>query len=136
MPHGLDLASHLERARAQAPGTGWETRCPVETALDALGGSRALIVWHLFWGARSFAELRRQAAPVHRKSLRAEIAELERQGLLSRRARPGGEAREELALTPRGETLKPVVAAMYDWGLHQRTAARRWCPPPDTRSES
>jgi DNA-binding HxlR family transcriptional regulator len=94
----------------------------VEATLDVLGGFKALVVWHLFWGARTFSDLRDLTPEVPRAVLRAEIADLERHGLVRREARPGGARDTSFALTPRGETLKPVVAAMYEWGLHHGRA--------------
>jgi DNA-binding HxlR family transcriptional regulator len=99
-------------------------RCPVESALEALGGFKALIVWHLFWGARPFCDLMRHTTGMTRKTLRWELAEMERQGLVTKNARPSANRKAEYTLTPRGETLKPIVAAMYEWGLHHRAAPR------------
>jgi DNA-binding HxlR family transcriptional regulator len=103
-------------------------RCPVEATLDALGGFKALIVWHLFWGARPFCELMRHTTGITKKALRWELADMERQGLVTKEVRPGGNRKAEYALTPRGESLKPIVAAMYEWGLHHVAAPRRFVP--------
>ena len=85
-------------------------RCPVETTLDAIGGPwRALIVWHLFWGARPFCELMRHTEGITKKALRWELAEMERQGLIRKEVRPGSNRKAEYSLTLRGETLKPIV---------------------------
>jgi DNA-binding HxlR family transcriptional regulator len=113
---------------------------PVETTLDVLGGFKVLIVWRLFWGARPFCDLLRQRAGMSKRALRHALAEMERQGVVRREAPPGGDPKPAWALTPRGETLKPIVAAMYEWGLHHpaatapRPPASRPAPPPRPRS--
>ncbi|MHC4180672.1 MAG: winged helix-turn-helix transcriptional regulator [Planctomycetota bacterium] len=99
---------------------------PVEVTLDALEGRyRPLIVWHLFWGARPFSELMRHTPGITKKTLRQELAEMERLGLVRREVRLGRTRKAEYSLTPLGQTLKPLVAAMYEWGLHRLRAPAR-----------
>jgi DNA-binding HxlR family transcriptional regulator len=92
-------------------------KSPMEVTLQALEGRRPLIVWHLFWGARSFSELMRSIPGITKKVLRRELAEMERQAIVSREVRLGGNRKADYSLTPLGQSLKPVVAAMYEWGL-------------------
>lgn len=93
-------------------------RCPVERALRVLDDPwKTVIVWRLFWSARPFCELMRETAGISKKTLRRQLADMERHGLVRRRLRPGGRRRAEYALTPFGETLKPVVSQIYEWGL-------------------
>lgn len=93
------------------------TRSPMEVTLQALAGQRPLIVWNLFWGARSFSELMRSIPGITKRVLRRDLAEMERQGLVSRDVRLGGNRKADYSLTPLGQSLKPVVASMYEWGL-------------------
>jgi DNA-binding HxlR family transcriptional regulator len=123
MRFGLPDASAAGPKNAASP-----PRCPVEATLDVLGGFKALIVWHLFWGARPFCDLMRHTTGITKKALRWELADMERQGLVTKEVRPGGNRKAEYALTPRGESLKPIVAAMYEWGLHHVAAPRRFVP--------
>jgi DNA-binding HxlR family transcriptional regulator len=93
--------------------------CPLETTLIVLGGHwRPLVLWGLFWGAKPFCDLMRATPGITKKSLRHELVELERYGLVRKDVRPKGIGRAEYALTTFGETLKPLVAAMYEWGLY------------------
>jgi DNA-binding HxlR family transcriptional regulator len=124
MSFGLPRASVAGPVKSAAS----PPRCPVEATLDALGGFKALIVWHLFWGARPFCELMRHTRGISKKALRWELADMERQGLVTKETRPGGNRKAEYVLTPRGETLKPIVAAMYEWGLHRLAAPRTFVP--------
>jgi DNA-binding HxlR family transcriptional regulator len=106
------------RPRTEEALPVWRARCPVERALGVLDDRwKTLIVWRLFWGARPFCELMRGTAGISKKTLRRQLADMERHGLVRRRLRPGGRRRAEYSLTPFGETLKPIVSQIYEWGL-------------------
>jgi DNA-binding HxlR family transcriptional regulator len=88
-----------------APAQGARTRSPVEVTAGLLRGRfTALILWHLYWGGKSFYQLLR------------ELEEMERAGLVLRRYLASG-PRVVYALTSLGESLKPVIGVMYEWGL-------------------
>jgi DNA-binding HxlR family transcriptional regulator len=89
----------------------------METALSLLEGTRPLLVWHLFWGPRPFGELLRLTEGITKRALRQELQALETSGLLRRQPRTRDGRRAEYRLTPLGETLRPVLAALYAWGL-------------------
>ena len=116
-----------------APRPLLRPRAPIERTLEVLRGPfRPLILWALFWGARPFSELMRHVPAVTKKTLRRELADMERLGLVHREVREGSNRRAEYSLSPLGETLRPVVGAMYEWGLlclqprrsQERTRAR------------
>ena len=89
---------------------------PLEVTLGILDGRwKPLLIWQLFWGARPFCELMRRMPGMTKKRLRRELEEMERQGLVRRTVAPDRKA--SYGLTPLGESLKPVVGGMYEWGL-------------------
>lgn len=96
--------------------------CPVAFTSRVLGGKwKARIVWALVRDQPlRFSEIRRACPPVSDRILTKELRELEHCGLLARRAYPVIPPRTEYRLTPLGETLRPVMAAMADWGLTHR----------------
>jgi DNA-binding HxlR family transcriptional regulator len=51
--------------------------------------------------------------------LTQQLREMERDGIVHRTVYPQVPPRVEYRLTPRGETLKPVVGAMCRWGARQ-----------------
>lgn len=124
-PEPGETGGDAVRARAPQTRAGGENslaRCPVQVTLDVIDDRwKPLIVWHLFWGARPFCELMRITEGISKKILRRELADMERHGLIRRQARIGAARRAEYSLTPLGETLKPIVGAMYQWGLHHAT---------------
>ncbi len=110
---------------------------PVELALTALEGRfRALIIWHLFWSAKPFSDLMRGIPGITKKVLRRELVHMERLGLLRREAGPGAGRKADYSLTPLGQSLKPLVGAMYEWGLKRMSQGLAWpgqralCPRP------
>lgn len=91
---------------------------PLEATLTVLDDRwKTLVVWNLFWGAKPFSELIRCTRGLTKKNLRHALSEMERHGLVRKDLRFGQARRAEYALTPYGETLKPIVGAMYEWGL-------------------
>ena len=97
------------------------TPTPVEVTAALLRGRfTALVIWHLFWSAKRFYQLVRELEGVPRKALAHELEDLERAGIVARRVQGQGPGKVEYLLTPRGESLKIVVGAMYEWGLLAR----------------
>jgi DNA-binding HxlR family transcriptional regulator len=118
---------------------------PLELALDVLDGrSKPLLVWQLFWGARPFCDLMRRMPGMTKKRLRRELADMEHRGLVRRTVSPDTNRKASYSLTPLGETLKPVVGGMYEWGLQfvaaptlrspARPAMRAGRPPETPRA--
>lgn len=107
---------------------------PVALALELLGGPwKPLVAWQLFWGPRRFGELVRRTPGVRPKRLRRALAELERDGLVSKRTRSCETRRVEYALSPFGESAKPWLATLYEWGLGAVRARRDPAPRPRPR---
>ena len=97
---------------------------PVEITLGALRDRiRPLIVWSLFWGPRSFSELTDAIPGQSASTLRRVLGEMEGSGLVGIEAQEGPRRQFRFVLTPYGETLKPVVAVMYEWGLRFLSAS-------------
>ena len=104
-------------------GKGSRTPSPVEVTAALLRGRfTALVIWHLFWGGKRFYQLVRELEGVPRKALAQELEGLERADIVARRMQGRGPGKVEYQLTSRGESLKIVVGAMYEWGLLARRA--------------
>lgn len=98
------------------------TACPVAFTTRILGGKwKPRIIWALIRGERlRYSALRRACPPVSDRILSKELKELEAWRLIARRDFMTVPPKTEYTLTALGETLRPVMAAMADWGLSQR----------------
>lgn len=91
--------------------------CPVAATLQLIGGKyKALLLWHLSGKVLRFNELRRLVPEATAKMLTQQLRELERDGLITRTVYPVVPPKVEYALTERGESLFPILQAMYVWG--------------------
>jgi DNA-binding HxlR family transcriptional regulator len=91
--------------------------CPTEATVAAIGGRwKVVILWHLFGGTLRFSELRRKVAGISQKMLTEQLRELEGHGLVTRTVYAEVPPRVEYSATPLGESLRPVLTAMADWG--------------------
>ncbi|KNX38609.1 winged helix-turn-helix transcriptional regulator [Luteipulveratus halotolerans] len=91
--------------------------CPVEVAVAVLGGSWKLtVVKHLTGGTMRFGELRRAVGPVTPRVLTRQLRDLEADGIVSRTVFAEVPPRVEYALTELGETLRPAVVWLDEWG--------------------
>jgi DNA-binding HxlR family transcriptional regulator len=84
--------------------------CPVELALEVLGGKwRVVVLAHVKEGALRYAELRRRIPRMSEKMLTQRLRELVESGLLAHRA---GSYR----LTERGQRARKALAALHAFG--------------------
>jgi DNA-binding HxlR family transcriptional regulator len=91
--------------------------CPLTTALDVLGGKWHLVVLYaLAQQPRRFNELQRLAPGVSHKVLTQTVRHLETHGLVHRRAGADAAPCVEYSLSERGQTVRPILTAMADWG--------------------
>lgn len=92
--------------------------CPVETTLMLISNRwKVLILRDLFMGTRRFGELKKSLAGISQKVLTENLKAMEADGLLTRRVYAEVPPRVEYTLTETGESLQPVIAAMFDWGM-------------------
>ena len=92
--------------------------CPVETTLSLISDRwKVLILRELFLGTRRFGELKKALNGISQKVLTENLKDMAEQGLISRRVYAEVPPRVEYSLTPLGESLRPVLRAMFDWGV-------------------
>ncbi len=91
--------------------------CPVETTLMLIGDKwKVLILRDLLPGTKRFGELKKSIGTVSQKVLTAQLRDMERNGLVTRKVYPEVPPRVEYSLTELGWSLKPILDAMWDWG--------------------
>jgi len=95
--------------------------CPVKTAVDVIGGKwKPLILFALKDGVLRFEELKRRVLGSSQKVLTEQLRQLEASGIVQRCALPGAQPHTEYSLSPYGETLRPALLALAEWGAHHR----------------
>lgn len=98
------------------------TPCPVAFTSKILSGRwKARIVWAIIrQEPLRFSEIRRACPPISDRILTKELRELEAWGLISRKEYPVIPPKTEYRLTELGNTLRPVMQSMADWGVSHR----------------
>jgi DNA-binding HxlR family transcriptional regulator len=109
--------------------------CPVEVTLSVIGGKwKPLILWHLSEGrVRRFLELQRIIPGITRKMLTQHLRELERDGVVARQIFDEMPLRVEYSLTKYGQTLRPLMRVLCDWGSKHEVYVARNGPTPMAR---
>lgn len=91
--------------------------CTTEVALEIIGGKWKLVILHnLFEGTKRFGELRRAMPHVTQRMLTRQLRELEEDGLVLRKVYAQVPPKVEYTLTNTGESLKPIVQQIDEWG--------------------
>lgn len=91
--------------------------CPVETTLTLISDKwKVLIILDLLPGTKRFGELKKSIGSVSQKVLTSQLRQMEESGLLIRTVFPEVPPRVEYTLTELGQSLKPVLDAMWNWG--------------------
>ena len=92
--------------------------CPVETTLLLIGNKwKVLILRDLLDGTKRFGELKRSIGSVSQKVLTQQLRAMEEDGLVHREVYAEVPPRVEYSLTDLGESLKPILDAMLNWGI-------------------
>jgi DNA-binding HxlR family transcriptional regulator len=92
-------------------------RCPVTATMQLIGGKwKIIILWAISNNVNRFGELQRAIPSITKKMLTSELRALERDGIINRKVYPVVPPKVEYSITPLGDTLRPVLGAMGDWG--------------------
>ena len=91
--------------------------CPVETTLTLIGDKwKVLILRDLMSGTKRFGELKKSIGTVSQQVLTAQLRDMEANGLVHRDVYAEVPPRVEYSLTELGQSLKPILDAMWNWG--------------------
>lgn len=91
--------------------------CEKELTLNIIGGKwKMLILWHLGReGTKRFGELKSLMPGITQRMLVNQLRELEEDHIVHREVYPVVPPKVEYSLTELGESLTPILEAMYDW---------------------
>ncbi len=92
--------------------------CPVETTLMLISDRwKVLILRDLLDGTKRFGELKKSIGSITQKVLTSNLRSMEECGLLTRKVYPEVPPRVEYTLTETGYSLRPILDAMFKWGI-------------------
>ena len=91
--------------------------CPVATTVSLIGSKwKILIIRNLLNRPWRFNELKKDLDGVSQKVLTDSLRSMEEDGLIVRTVYPEVPPRVEYSLSPLGESMRPIMKAMEEWG--------------------
>ena len=95
--------------------------CPVATTVQLIGSKwKLLILRNLFMRPWRFNELRKDLEGISQKVLTDSLRAMEEDGIITRTVYAEVPPRVEYALSPLGESMKPILDAMEQWGTEYK----------------
>jgi len=92
---------------------------PVERALKIISGRWKAVILHvLLDGPHRTSDLEKRIAGISQKVLIEQLRALEEHGMVSRQASSKDSQGIEYLLSPLGESLRPVLESLIEWGSH------------------
>lgn len=92
--------------------------CTTSIAMELIGGKwKSVILIYLVDGKKRYSELKKLISTITERTLSLQLKKLEKDGLIVRKVftkKPP--LKVEYSLTPFGESLKPVLNAIANWG--------------------
>ena len=91
--------------------------CPVATTVQLIGSKwKLLIMRNLLARPWRFNELRKSLEGISQKVLTDSLRSMEEDGIITRTVYPEVPPRVEYALSALGESMRPIISAMEEWG--------------------
>jgi DNA-binding HxlR family transcriptional regulator len=91
--------------------------CPVATTVSLIGSKwKLLIIRNLLVRPWRFNELKKDLEGISQKVLTDSLRSMEEDGLITRTVYPEVPPRVEYALSDLGQSLKPILDSMVEWG--------------------
>ena len=91
--------------------------CPVATTVQLIGSKwKLLILRNLLVRPWRFNELQKNLEGISQKVLTDTLRSMEADGIITRTVYPEVPPRVEYALSELGETMRPIINAMEQWG--------------------
>lgn len=97
--------------------------CPVATTVQLIGSKwKILIIRNLMQRSWRFNELRKDLYGISQKVLTDSLRSMENDGIITRTVYPEVPPRVEYALSPLGESMRPIIKAMEEWGKNYKNS--------------
>jgi Predicted transcriptional regulators len=95
--------------------------CPVATTLMLIGNKwKIFIMQRLLDRVWRFNELQKEIEGISQRVLTDNLREMENDGIVVRTVYPEVPVRVEYSLSPVGETMRPIIDSMYEWGMQYK----------------
>ena len=92
--------------------------CPVATTVQMVGSKwKLLILRNLLARPWRFNELRKNLEGISQKVLTDSLRSMEGDGIITRTVYPEAPPRVEYSLSELGESMRPIIKAMEQWGI-------------------
>jgi DNA-binding HxlR family transcriptional regulator len=110
------------------------SHCPIACTLDLIGDRWTLLIIRdmLFFGKQRFEEFLESPEGISTNILTSRLKSLEQLGLIEKQPYSNHSRRMNYQLTEQGQSLRPVLKTMIDWGLENIPETRI----PQTHCES
>lgn len=100
--------------------------CPVATTVALIGSKwKLLILRNLLARPWRFNELKKNLNGISQKVLTDSLRSLEEDGIIIRTVYPEVPPRVEYSLSELGDSMRPIISAMEQWGLGYQEKIRR-----------
>lgn len=95
--------------------------CPVATTVRLIGSKwKILIMRNLMMRTWRFNELKKDLDGISQKVLTESLRSMDEDGLITRTVYPEVPPKVEYSLTELGESMRPILNAMADWGSNYK----------------
>ena len=91
--------------------------CPVELALDVIGGKwKGIIIHRLLNEEMRFNALKRSIPAISQRMLTTQLKQLVEEGVIERQLEDDGGVKVTYRLTKVGKAIKPLMVKLRAWG--------------------
>ena len=91
--------------------------CPVTATMGVIGGKWKLLILYLISNdVNRFGKMGMMLKDISKQMLTTQLRELENDGIIERKIYPEIPPRVEYFITPKGQSLMPIIDLMRDWG--------------------
>ena len=99
--------------------------CPVATTLTLIGNKwKIFIVQRLIERPWRFNELQKDIPGISQRVLTDNLRSMEEDGIVTRTVYPEVPVRAEYALSELGDTMRPIIDSLFDWGTMYQSLVR------------
>ncbi len=99
--------------------------CPVATTLTLIGNKwKIFIVQRLIERPWRFNELQKYIPGISQRILTDNLRSMEEDGIVTRTVYPEVPVRVEYALSELGDTMRPIIDSLFDWGTMYQSLVR------------